>query len=816
MRVDTESESTAMARPPSAEERTVCFGSLLREYRVAAGMSQEALAERARLSTDAIGALERGVRRIPQRQTLALLVEALGVSGADRERLEAAAVREPQPRVRGAVASAFRGGLPRPLTTFVGREQDASMLSDLVTRHRLITVTGPGGVGKTRLAIEVGTAVMQRYRDGAAFVDLAPLEAESFVAAEIASVLGIEGRSNRPLREQLVAALRTKHLLLIVDNCEHLIDAVVETLGALLASAPRLTVLATSREPLRVDGEHVYRLRPLPIDAGVALFGDRARASDPAFAVNDANGTDVAEICRRLDGIPLAIELGAAKVAMMSPKELSRRIGERFDLLTEGKRDALPRHQTLGALIGWSYLLLTEQERTMLRALSVFPGSWTLSSCRAFCAALQLPGDSVVLLSSLIAKSLVALDARIDDEARYRLPESMREYGLQRLRSAGELPRACRAHARYVLSFAREAEQSIGTMEQSAWLALVEKAFDDIRGAVEWTLHADDGFTVGTEIVARLGLFWCSRRYHEGARWLGLALQHLDELERPLAAQLLVTFVRSQPYTPRTLEFAERSVELYRQIDDAAGLRRALEYLGQSLMNLDRFDEAERALEEAAALARGSGDGAVLGRTLALAGFVRLYGQDLDAADALFRDAARVASSAGQYRDLALASRGRAELALRSGDPDGALAHAFVALELFERLEDGRAAAWQRSQIARALLESGRTPEALPHARDALRDLRDAEVPIPFVEAVVVAAALLVALGNVRAAAQCLAFCAAQCAALTPFRIDQAFTAMAQRAEEAVAAALSQSRLASMRASGERLDREAIVALVDR
>jgi predicted ATPase len=779
-------------------------------------MSQETLAERARLSADAVGALERGVRRIPQRHTLALLVEALGISGADRERLEAAAVREPQPRVRGVAAAALRGGLPRPLTTFVDREQDASALADLVSGQRLVTVTGPGGVGKTRLAIEVGRAVAQRYRDGAAFVDLAPLNAESFVAAEIASVLGIEGRSSRPLREQLIAALRSKHLLLIVDNCEHLIDAAAETLGALLAAAPRLTVLATSREALRIGGERVYPLPPLPIDAGVALFGDRAKASDPAFTLSDANGRDVAEICRRLDGIPLAIELGAAKVAMMSPKELSRRISERFDLLTEGKRDALPRHQTLRALIGWSYLLLSEQERTMLRALSVFTGSWTLSSCTALCAALQLGGDTVSLLSSLIAKSLVMLDRRTDEEARYRLPESMREYGLQRLREEGELGAAYRAHAQYVVSFAREAERSIGTSEQSDWLALVERSFDDVRAAVESTLRASGSFSVGSEIVARLGLFWCSRRYHEGAHWLGLALRHLDELERPLAAQLLVTFVRSQPYTPRTLEFAERSVDLYRRIDDPGGLRCALEYLGQSLMNLDRFEEAERALDEAATLARGSGDVAVLGRTLALTGFVRLYLQDLDAADALFREAAQVASVAGQKRDLALASRGHAELALSSGDPDGALAHAFGALELFERLEDGRAAAWQRSQIARALLESGRISEALPYARHAVRDLRDAEVPIPFVEAVVVAAALLVALGNAETAGKCLAFCSTQSEALTPFRIDQPFATLALNAERALAAALSPSQLTSIRASGKRLDREAIVALVDR
>lgn len=772
------------------------------------------------MSVDAIGALERGARKVPQRQTLALLVEALSLGAADRNRLETAAIRPPQPRRRGprALRTHNLGSQPSAL---IGRSSDVAAIADLVERYRAVTIVGTGGVGKTRLALEIGTTVLDRY-EGVWMIELSPLGTGASVAQEIASVLGIATRSDRPVRELIRTALAGKRVLLIVDNCEHVIDAAAGEIAALLAGCPQLTVLATSRESLRIDGEHVYPLLPLSVpeeDCGsvdaarehgaVALFVERASARDPSFRLDEGNLAAIIEIARRLDGVPFAIELAAAKIAMMSARDLVRRLNERFRVLTDGSRNAVPRHRTLRALLDWSYALLAEPERTLLRRLSVFPATWTVDSCCAVCCFDAIPAEDVLtLLSSLVHKSLVFAERR-DDEASFRLLESTRAYAYDRLVAAHEVEALAEAHARYVLEIARVAEGRSAEMPQGDWLDAMAREFENIRAAVHWCLDESHAIPIGAEIVSSLGFFWHSRRYREGARWLDLAVTHAGELDAALAGRVLVESVRTNPFTARTLESAERGVEMYRRAGDGSGLRLALEYLARTLINHGRSHDARAYVEEAIAIARDSNDRAALGRTLALAGFVSLYDGDYPGARSFFEEAHTIAASEHRDRDLALIARGCAELALAEEDADEALTRAFAALDLFDRLGDVRAGAWQRCQVAHALMLADRSREALWYAENALRTLREAQLPLTLVEALFVAAAILVRIGYLDAGAACLRHAQRRRIALAPFRVSPLIGRLIVDAE----ARIDTERVGG---SGEVADDDAVIALLMR
>jgi predicted ATPase/DNA-binding XRE family transcriptional regulator len=362
----------------------------LRHYRLAARLSQEALAERARMSTQGISALERGYRRTPQRETLALLAGALMLSDEQRGEFEAAAARTVLlgrgasvtvgPWAAGATAT-----LPLALTSFVGRETELDEIATLVHDHRLVTITGAGGVGKTQTALHVGTALSKAGDVPVCFVGLAPITDPSLVIAAIASALGVQQVPNRSLVDTLVTFLKGKTLLLIIDNCEHVITQAAMVAEALLGRCARLRILATSREPLRAAGEHSYRLPSLSfpsLEAGlgirateatahavIVLFTDRARAVDHRFTLTDENAPTVAEICRRLDGIPLAIELAAAHVNHLSLKAVTQKLNDRFWILTGGARSALPRQQTMRATIDWSFALLAPPNKYLRAGL---------------------------------------------------------------------------------------------------------------------------------------------------------------------------------------------------------------------------------------------------------------------------------------------------------------------------------------------------------------------------------------------------------------------------------------------------------------
>ncbi|HTA40764.1 MAG TPA: diguanylate cyclase, partial [Candidatus Acidoferrales bacterium] len=390
--------------------------------------------------------------------------------------------------------------LPVALTRLIGRRQEVGQVRALVADHRLVSIVGTGGTGKTRAAIAVASEILDQFEDGAWFVDLSPIVDPTIVASTIAALFSVQLPVDDGAADALAAALEAKNALLVVDNCEHLIAGVAELIGALLRRCPHLSVLATSREPLGIAGEAVYRLPLLSLPPphavpsadeamaydAVALFVERATEANRTFALSEGNAEAVVQICRDVDGIALAIELAASRIGAVGLTTLAQRLRD-FRLLDGGDRSAVPRQQTMHAMIGWSYNLLSEAERALFRRLAIFSGGFTFDSATAVCTTPPVARDDVFdLLSGLIQKSLVAEDPGVD--ARYRLLDSMRAFARERLIDAGELQAIARLHAEYFEGFARRRSASYRSTPSREWIAGTEPDIDNLRAALEWAL----------------------------------------------------------------------------------------------------------------------------------------------------------------------------------------------------------------------------------------------------------------------------------------------------------------------------------------
>ncbi|MGB8909343.1 MAG: helix-turn-helix domain-containing protein [Candidatus Cybelea sp.] len=415
------------------------FGTLLRRYRIEAGLSQEQLAERARLSFHGISALERGFRRTPQPDTVALLAGALALDDLQRAALEAAAARLTLPRRRsenvtlGPWLEAAPSKLPLSLTTFVGRAAELKEIAVLAQGNRLVTITGAGGIGKTQTALRVATLMAAGKNADVHFAGLATVSEAPAVVAAIASALSVREAPNLPLLETVLADLRDQSVLLILDNCEHVLPHAASIVETLLQSCPNLRILAISREPLKTAGERAYCLRSLSVDDACKLFADRARAVNHRFALTDENAAIVARICRRLDGNALGIELAAARVNVLSLKALAENLEKHLSILDGGERTALARQRTMRATIEWSYGLLSLREQRIFERLSVLEDGGTLETATRVCASHDIAEDDVLdTILSLVEKSIVAAELE-GAEPRYRLLEPFREFARERL-----------------------------------------------------------------------------------------------------------------------------------------------------------------------------------------------------------------------------------------------------------------------------------------------------------------------------------------------------------------------------------------------
>src|SRR6266498_2824347 len=484
----------------------------------------------------------------------------------------------------------FPHNLPIQLTSFVGREHELVELKQLLSKTRLLTLTGPGGTGKTRLALQIAEELLPSFADGVWFAESAPLTDASFLPQTIAGIFGLRELPNMPILNIVTDYLRAKQLLLILDNCEHLIEACAKLSDHLLRACPQLKIIASSREALGIAGETAYRVPSLSLPdqaqvtreavlgfESVQLFVERASAANPKFHLTDQNASDVAQICRRLDGIPLALELAAARIRVFSTEEIAARLDDRFRLLTGGSRTALERHQTLRALIDWSYELLSNDERRLFRHLSVFAGGWTFEAAEAVCPDL----DVLNLLMQLVDKSLVMVDADAQERStRYHLLDTIRQYASEKLLEVGESQPARARHVDFFLKFAEIAEPHLNGSQELEWLSRLETEYDNLRAALEWAMKHD--IIIALRLGTALHLFWNSHSYQvEGRRLLSEALARLQKLppvEGEVADQRIALQARALNVFGQlgfgvgdivgSLKIFEESISLARQIEE--------------------------------------------------------------------------------------------------------------------------------------------------------------------------------------------------------------------------------------------------------
>jgi predicted ATPase len=497
-----------------------------------------------------------------------------------------------------------RHNLPAELSSFVGRERELADVRRAVVESRLVTLTGLGGSGKSRLAVRVAAELVDRWPDGAWLVELASLTRPDRVPTAVAAALGIAEDPHRPLVETLADELRERQLLVVLDNCEHLLEPCAEFAAALLREAPGLRVLATSREALAVPGEVVIAVQPLDLPpvgddtgdvtriAAVRLFAERAAAVRPDFAVTPANAAAVAALVRSLDGLPLALELAAARVNVLSVEQIAGRLSDRFGLLSGGARTVMPRQQTLRAAMDWSYELLDPVERRVLRRLSVFLGRWTLDAAEAVCPGAGVETAQVLdAVARLVAKSLVVV-VEGAPENRYRLLETVRDYGRQRLRDAGEVDQTRTAHRDWYGSLVESgAAHARGGREQARWLARLELEHDDIQAALEWSWSAGDA-TAGLRMVIAVAWFWYLHgHWDEADRALerSLAVDGAEPVLRAKATAWAAVFAWRRGDLTRAENRAARSLDaLAGGGDEAEGLA----LLALTLVAISRSDQA--------------------------------------------------------------------------------------------------------------------------------------------------------------------------------------------------------------------------------
>lgn len=581
------------------------------------------------------------------------------------------------------VSGSLSHNLPVQLTSFIGRQKEMAEVNRLLRNTRLLTLTGTGGCGKTRLALEVAAGLLEEFPDGVWLAELAPQSDPALVPQTVASVLGIREEPRRPLLATLSDDLRPKQLLLLLDNCEHLIGACAQFAEALLKACPHVKILATSREGLDIPGELTWTVPSLSVPGArpghdislpaselaqyeaVQLFVDRAAAGQPKFALTDQTAPAVAQICCRLDGIPLAIELAAARTRALTTDQIAARLDDRFLLLTQGKRTELPRHQTLRAVIDWSYDLLSDAERALFLRLSVFAGGWALEAAEAVCAGDGIEQAEVLdLLTHLVDKSLVIAEAAGKAE-RYRMLETVQRYSHDRLMGSGRMEATRNQHLKFFLGLAEQAQSELRGGQQKAWLDRLETEHDNLRAALAWALETEP--VAGLKLAGSLSRFWEVRGYFSEVRqWLERALAQASQVPAEARAGALESagfLAWRQTDHQRALGLLEECLRLNRELGNEQGVAKALRMLGNVASDQGNNERAWALYEEALVLARKAGDKWNIWALLNNLGIVELQLGDYPRASALYQESLAISKELGDKLGVAYALGNLGEVA---------------------------------------------------------------------------------------------------------------------------------------------------------
>ncbi|HEY3062151.1 MAG TPA: LuxR C-terminal-related transcriptional regulator [Chloroflexota bacterium] len=714
---------------------------MLQQHRLAAGLSQEELAERAGLSRRGISDLERGLRQSPYPATIRRLGEALSLPDAERVALLEAARAGAQRGDSAPRAADRRTNIPAARLLLYGRAADVDLLAERVQSvpGRLVTITGPGGVGKTSIAVAVVRQVLPDFQDGAWLADLSTLATPGAVPQAVARAVGVRESQAATVDEALRAFLRDRQVLLLIDNCEHVVDACARLVDELLDQSAGLRILATSREPLHITGEVAHRLQPLPVPshtpegdprslvayASVELFLDRARAVRPDLELTSRNAGTIAEICRRLDGIPLALELAATRVGGLTLDDIAERLRGSFAVLLGQSRSRPARHQTLRAALEWSHELLSPVEQAVFRRLGALAGGWTMAAAEAICSDADVDASEVAdVLAGLVDKSLVVLDEH-DGEARYRFLEPVREYAQGQLAASADSHATRDRHRVYFVAFAEQAEPELHRAEQAAWMRRLDRDLDNVRVAVRTGRARSDAESVLRVAGALTWYLWVRGHLREGLEWLDglLEVPGVSDRSRMVglgaAAMLLGALGRTTEATARATE----QMALAERIGDVAEMAR-----GATLLALEQFRGAdlERTLplfERALADARRAAHPMMLGNALVNLGQIVLELGNPGRAEALFRQGLAQFQDERDIWGIAYATNSLANLLRQRGEHEEAGRLSAEAVRLLTSLGDRFYLILAVEDLARARLDGrhGHSAVRLLGAADALR-----------------------------------------------------------------------------------------------
>ena len=718
----------------------VTFGEWLRRRRKGMGLTQQQLAAKLHCSTIALKKIEAEERR-PSAQMVEGIAEILNIPLRERTSFLRFARGDwqsaPTVQIEDTPWRVPRTNLPIPSTSFIGREKEVEEIIQLVNKNRLVTLTGAGGVGKTRLAIQSSNKMQSNFKDGVGWVELAPLKKETLLLQAVAKGLAVREVPNQSLEETLTKFLYSKQLLMVLDNCEHLIAGCAKLVDRLLNSCPNLKILATSREALGLIREEVW---PVPIlslpDAqrmslidllmqyeGIHLFVERASAAKSDFTLTEQNALSVAQVCQHLDGVPLAIELAAARVKMMSVGEIAKHLDDRFDLLTAGSRTAFPRHQTLRSAIDWSYDLLSQPERLFFSRISVFTGGFTLNAAKEIATGDGVSKTQVIhLLGQLINKSLVNVRARSEEpksETRYEMLETIREYAREKLDEFGETEQVRQRYRDFFIGFAEQAEPKLKGAQQFEWLNRFEVEHDNLRAVLQWTHEVGDMEAI-SRLAALLFWFWKRRGYlSEGCVWLERALAAEPTLTISARARLLyqvANLTRAQGDFARARELVEQSIVLWRTLDseEKQGLPLALALLANLVRDGGNPGTARLLAEESVKLSREQGNAWSLALSLISLGMALRDQEDYNLAQSTIEESKRIWQELGDLWGLAEALHHLAHVAYRRGDYEVAYSLEEEVLSIQRQLGDKHSIAYAIHNLGLYTLAQGNMDRAKP------------------------------------------------------------------------------------------------------